>query len=163
MVLRTIEANNTIVVVRLLPKLFYFIQLFLCIFIQPYIVQITCRKSTPNDIENSNEYLTNAMLFAGTPPMTGTAMVLLTVVDANDNAPSIIFDPAWPLVVKATTQSGDKVVCFNASNPDTSHNPSYFFNYVCNSGPCKDFNLVTVGKLTWTLNLYTYLIQMFLY
>jgi hypothetical protein len=85
------------------------------------------------------------MIFAGTPPQTGSASIGITVTDANDNAPNLVFDPAWPLVVKVATQAGQTVTCFNASDPDVSQRPVYTFSYICNSVPCRDFTLITAG------------------
>ena len=89
--------------------------------------------------------LTYLIVFAGTPSLTGSVTLVIIVTDANDNAPSIVFDPAWPLVVSAATQNGQTVFCFNATQQIVSQNSAYSLSYVCNSAPCRDFNLVTMG------------------
>jgi type IV secretory pathway TraG/TraD family ATPase VirD4 len=83
--------------------------------------------------------------FEGTPAQTGSVTIGITVTDANDNAPVIVFDPSWPLVVRAATQTGETVMCFNATDPDELQNPVFTFSYVCNSASCRDFTLTTNG------------------
>jgi len=94
-------------------------------------------------------------VFAGTPSQTGSATLLVTVTDANDNAPSLVFDPSVPLVVPASTTNGQRVLCFNATSPNVLQNPVYQFNYVCNSPHCTDFSLSTVGKYRTMWSIYT--------
>jgi len=80
---------------------------------------------------------------SGTPSLTGTATITVNIVDANDNAPMIKYLPNYPLVVRASAQQGDSVFCFTAEQPNITlnPNPSFTFDYLCNSAHCNDFTL----------------------
>lgn len=82
---------------------------------------------------------------SGTPSLTGTATITVRIIDANDNAPVVKYLPNYPLVVRATAQQGDRVFCFMAEEADMSQNPSFTFNYLCNSAHCNDFTLRQTG------------------
>ena len=86
----------------------------------------------------------NGVVFflSGTPSMTGTATIAVSIVDANDNAPVIKYLPNYPLVVRAEAKQGHKVFCFTAEEQDMSLNPSFTFTYICSSAAaCNDFVL----------------------
>jgi len=85
------------------------------------------------------------LCLSGTPSLTGTATINVTIIDANDNAPVIKYLPNYPLVVRASTQQGEKVFCFTAEEPDMSLNPMFTFRYLCNSAHCNDFTLQPTG------------------
>ena len=79
------------------------------------------------------------------PSLTGTATIAVNIVDANDNAPVMKYLPNYPLVVRATAEQDDRVFCFTAEQPDMSQDPSFTYNYLCNSAHCNDFTLRQTG------------------
>ena len=82
----------------------------------------------------------NVTMFAGTPPQTGTATLVVTLNDLNDHAPDFLPDMR-PGLVGASTTAGQEVLRFTAMDLDSAENgPPFTFTYACNDVQCQDFD-----------------------
>jgi len=79
----------------------------------------------------------------GVPPLTGTATLLISITDINDNPPRLLppLLGSLPAVVTVSAVRGSTVYCFNATDADSSP-PNIVFDYsVCSDPHCSDFTL----------------------
>lgn len=91
---------------------------------------------------------TLSILFtAGTPPMTGTGTLMVTLTDINDNFPQFAQD--YRPVVYENQPAGQLVVEISAKDADTArHGPPFEFWLPCGGGcPCK--TNPTCGKFSF--------------
>ncbi|KAF7648827.1 hypothetical protein LDENG_00151130, partial [Lucifuga dentata] len=83
----------------------------------------------------------------GSPPATGTTNVIVTVVDANDNAPKLTFTEAQ---VKENQAHGTIVARLNASDSDLPPNQGPFTYWFVNPSMASPFSLTPDGVLFTT-------------
>ena len=78
--------------------------------------------------------------------MTGTGTLSVTLLDVNDNHPCFAenYDGAW---VAKTAMTGDTVLEFSATDPDTPANgPPFSYEMKCDNRPeCDDFRVESTG------------------
>lgn len=87
------------------------------------------------------------VIILGTPPMTGTATLSVTVENADESAPALRSKlPAEPIAVPINSNKGQQVHCLSVYNPDDANNNNNNFNYQLDctglfSERCSDFTI----------------------
>ena len=100
---------------------------------------------------NQLHYICIMPITPGTPPLTGTATLLVTVGNADDSAPTLRSRlPVDPIPVPTNSNKGQQVQCLNVYDPDNVNNNNNF-NYQLDctglfSERCSDF---TISQGLW--------------
>ncbi|XP_028314640.1 protocadherin alpha-C2-like isoform X1 [Gouania willdenowi] len=96
-------------------------------FSNPKHIELILKKPFDRELVASHKYILSA-LDGGTPQRTGSALINVLVLDANDNVPA--FDsPVYKVKLPENSPKGALVIQLNATDPDHGSNGEVFFSY----------------------------------
>ena len=136
LIARGIEESNTV-----LPTEFPFVLNVFRNIDGTMIPELNLTKKLDRETVSSYELLLSS-IDGGTPEQTGTATVIITVTDANDNKPTFS-QPTFVVSVPEDVQPGYTVIQLEASDPDLGPNAEieYSFSSVVSNQDREIFNI----------------------